>query len=235
MEKLESTRGSGRGPDVVPRRDWDEQLDHYVRFVREHNRVPSQYAEDPGERMLTFWLRHQKASLRNGLLLPERFEKLERQLPGWSSPYRVHPSWDQMLALVVQFKTDHGRWPSSTSADDAERSLANWLYRQAATRTASRDRQHAERMATLNNVLPGWRRRPSGHAERWKSRLEQILEHVRTYGRLPTMGSTTSPEEYALGKWLSIQRYALKKGTLYPERLTKLDELLPGWRPAAAP
>jgi hypothetical protein len=175
---------------VVPRRDWDEQLDNYVRFVREHNRVPSQYAEDPGERMLTFWLRHQKASLRNGLLLSERIEKLEGMMPNWSSPYRVRPSWDQMLARVVQFKTDRGRWPSSASPDDAERSLANWLYRQAATWTASRDRQHTERIAKLNNALPGWRRRLSRDSERWNSRLEQILEHVRRYGRLPTMGST---------------------------------------------
>jgi len=237
VEKLESVEASGQDPDVVFRRGWDDQLYAYARFVTEHNRLPSQYADDPGERMLTFWLRHQKASLRNGLLLPERFEKLERVLPEWSSPYRVRPGWDQMLARVVQFKTDHGRWPSSASADDAERSLANWLYRQAATRTARRDRHHAQRLAKLNNALPGWRRRrrPSGDTERWNGRLEQIVEHVRTHGRLPTMGASASSEEYALGKWLAVQRYALKKGTLYPERLGRLDELLPGWRPAAAP
>lgn len=161
MEKLESVAASGRAFHVLPPRDWDEQLDNYVHFVREHNRVPSQYADYAGERMLTFWLRHQKASLRNGLLLPERIEKLDTVLPGWSSPYRIRPSWDQMLARVVQFKTDRGRWPSSASPDHAERSLANWLYRQAATRTASRDRHHAERIAKLNNALPGWRRRAS--------------------------------------------------------------------------
>ena len=131
MEKLESVGASGRDPDMVPRRDWDEQLEKYVSFVKERNRVPSQSGEDPGERMLAFWLRHQKASLRNGLLLPERIAKLERQLPGWSSPYRVRPSWDEMVARLVQFRTDHGRWPSSVSPDYAERNLANWLFRQA--------------------------------------------------------------------------------------------------------
>jgi hypothetical protein len=205
---MESVGALGRDTYVLPGRGWGEQLDTYVRFVREHNRVPSQYGEDPSERMLTFWLRHQKASLRNGLLLPERFEELERMLPGWSSPYRVRPSWDQVLGRVVQFKADRGRWPSSASSDDTERSLANWLYRQAATRTAGRDRQHAERIAKLNNALPGWRRRrsPSCDTQRWNSRLEHVLEHLQTYGRLPAMGSTTSPAEYALGKWLSVQR-----------------------------
>jgi hypothetical protein len=44
------------------------------------------------------------------------------------------------------------------------------------------------------------------------------------------MGPSGSPEERALGKWLSAQRYALKQGTLYPKRVAQLDELVPGWR-----
>jgi hypothetical protein len=206
---------------VVPRRGWDERLDEYVRFLQEQNRAPSQYAEDADERVLHFWLRHQSASLRNGLLVPEKAAKLDELVPGWNSPHRLRLSWDEMLTRTVQFKAQRGRWPSALSSDSDERALANWLYRQT---------KHAGRAAKLDSALLNWRRRPSGDTERWNTRLEGVLEHVRRYGRLPAMGSATPPEEYALGKWLSVQRYALKKGTLYPERLARLDELLPGWR-----
>lgn len=220
----------GRSGREIPRRGWDEQCEDYVHFVKQRHRVPSQYAEDSGERALAFWFRNQKASLRTGLLLPERVSKMDKLLPGWSSPHRVRPSWDQTLARAVQFKADRGRWPSSMSPDDDERTLANWLYRQSATRTANRDRKHTERMAKLKNALPDWHSRSPGDNERWTRHLEQVLEHLRTHGRLPVMGPSSSAEEYALGKWMAVQRHARKKGQLYPERAERLDRLVPGWR-----
>ncbi|WP_397427610.1 helicase associated domain-containing protein [Pseudarthrobacter sp. NS4] len=52
---------------------------------------------------------------------------------------------------------------------------------------------------------------------------------MRAHDRISTMGPPSSPEEYSLGKWISVQRLAHKKGQLYPERLAKLGELLPDW------
>jgi DKCLD (NUC011) domain len=54
-----------------PSRTWDDQLEDYVLFVKEQHRTPSQYGTEPNERNLSFWLRNQRASLRNGLLRPE--------------------------------------------------------------------------------------------------------------------------------------------------------------------
>jgi hypothetical protein len=221
---------SGHGGHDVPRREWDEVLNDYVLFVQERSRIPSQYAADPRERALSSWLKNQKASLRSGLLLQKRAAKLDQMLPGWSSPHRLRPSWDDMLARAVEFEAERGRRPSVLSSDRDERTLATWLDRQRATRTAIRDRKHGERVVKLNHALPEWRGHPPVNQERWNSRLEQLLEHVRTHGRLPVMGPTSSREEYALGKWISVQRYALKKGKLYPDRLAKLDESVPGWR-----
>ena len=136
----------------------------------------------------------QKASLRNGLLLPERVAILDQRVPGWSASHRRHFGWDEMLARAVAFHAETGRLPSLSSADSNEQALAAWLHRQAATRTAARDRRHTERVAILDSFLPGWRLRPrSGDQKRWESQLEQIVEHVQTHGRLPVMGPATSP------------------------------------------
>jgi hypothetical protein len=74
---------SGKG--ISPRPTWEEQLIAYLRFTDQQNRAPSQHAEDPGDRNLYSWLRNQRSSLRNGLLLPERVAELNGALPGWSS------------------------------------------------------------------------------------------------------------------------------------------------------
>jgi hypothetical protein len=168
MRALLTAAGEGASPSpgkglVLPR-TWDEQLVDYVRFLDQHNRAPSQYAEEPSERVLFYWLRNQRSSLRNGLLLPEKISKLNQALPGWS------------------------------------------------------------------NVAPGGFRASARRQSSWNHRLEQLSEHWHRYGRNPVMGPSGSPEERALGKWLSAQRYALKKDTLYAERVAKLDELVPGWR-----
>ena len=109
--------------------------------------------------------------------------------------------------------------------------MATWLHRQASARTAARDRRHAERAAKLDSLMPGWRARSrSSDQKRWETRLAQVVEHVRIHGRLPVMGPASSPMEFALGKWISVQRYAQKKGNLYPERAARLDEIIPTWR-----
>ena len=186
---------------------------------------------DHRERKLHYWLRNQIASLRNGLLLPERVATLDQRVPGWSASHRRHFGWDEMLARAVAFHAETGRLPSLSSADSNEQTLEDWLRRQAATRTAARDRWHTERVAILDSFLPGWRLRTrTGDQKRWESQLEQIVEHVQTHGRLPVMGPASSPGEFALCKWIAAQRHAQKKGKLYPERAARLDEVIPNWR-----
>jgi Helicase associated domain len=219
---------SGKSRRPVPRRDWEEQLVEYVLFVKERSRVPSQSSEDFQERALNAWLMNQRASLRNGVLFRERAARLDELLPGWNGPQQQPLGWDEMFAGCVQFATGTGRRPSALSSNPAERALAIWLQRQGSARAAIRDLKHAEHVVKLDQALPGWRRR--GDYLSWDGRLVQLLEHLRTHGQLPVLGLSSSPDDYALGKWISVQRNALKKGTLAPERLAKLNGYLPGWQ-----
>jgi Helicase associated domain len=152
----------GKRPGARP--GWDEQFSDYVRFVREHGRAPSQHAERANERALFYWLRNQRTSLRNGLLLPERRMRLEQGLPGW------------------------------------------------------------------NVVTLGGDRRSVRNQSAWSTRLQQLGQHVRKHGRNPVVSPDVFPEEYALGKWLAIQRHAYRKGKLHPDREAQLNEVAPGWR-----
>lgn len=158
----------GQGKGISSRRTWDEHLAAYLSFMDQQNRAPSQYAETPGERALFYWLRNQRSSFRNGLLLRERIAKLDEALPGWSS------------------------------------------------------------------VVTGGYRTSSGNHARWNSRVHELAGFLQHQGRLPRTCPFRPETERALGKWLALQRYALKKGTLHPDRAAHLDELVSGWRPPSA-
>jgi len=116
----ETTKTSKPKSEAAVRRSWKECLEDYVLFLTEHDRLPSQRAMDHGERKLHYWLRNQKASLRNGLLLPERVAVLDQRVPGWSASHRRHFGWDEMLAGAVAFHAETGRLPSLSSADSNE-------------------------------------------------------------------------------------------------------------------
>jgi len=144
-------------PDAAQVSEWDKRLAYYVRFIGEQDRPPSIYSVDPFERSLTRWLNNQRSSLRSGVLLREKAAKLDRLLPGWSSPSLIRPNWHQMLLRMIQFKKEYERWPSRKSPDSQERSLASWLYRQRSAETATPDLTQMERTARLDKDLPGWR------------------------------------------------------------------------------
>lgn len=165
LPAAEPAESPGRGKWIHQRRTWEERLAAYLSFMDQQNRAPSQYAEDPGERALFYWLRNQRASFRNGLLLRERIARLDEALPGWSS------------------------------------------------------------------VVAGGYRTSSGNQARWNSRVDELASFLRQQGRLPRTGPFRPETERALGKWLALQRYALRKGVLRPDRAAHLDGLVPEWRP----
>lgn len=56
------------------------------------------------------------------------------------------------------------------------------------------------------------------------------MQHVNKFGRNPVVNPATFPEEHDLGKWLAVQRSALKRGKLDLVREAMLNEAAPEWR-----
>ena len=79
-----------------------------------------------------------------------------------------------------------------------------------------------ERVERLES-LKGWGWNPLESA--WKEGFEQLERYAKENGTTRVSTSHVTSNGYPLGKWLSRQRTAYKKGKLSAERVERLDSL----------
>jgi hypothetical protein len=134
----------------------------------------------------------------------------------------------RMRELVAMVQ-ETGRYPSRTSTDPAERTLASWLER----------RRHDAAAGTLApalreglDVLPDWRGLPRAVVDeaRWQDRLTALMAYLAAGNDWPLHKSSATGEEHNLGVWLHTQRQKAHRGELDPAKARVLDEAVPGWR-----
>jgi hypothetical protein len=130
------------------------------------------------------------------------------------------------LVAMVQ---EAGHYPSRTSTNRAERTLASWLER----------RRHDAVAGTLApafreglDVLPDWQRlpRPVVDEARWQDRLTALKAYLAAGNDWPLHKSSVTGAEHDLGVWLHSQRQKAHRGELDPAKTRALDEAVPGWR-----
>lgn len=202
---------------------WNERLTEAAAFVAEHGRLPSRAgdADEPEHRIAT-WIAAQRRAERDGRLPGHRRERLDAQVPGWSSTGEA--AWRARAAQLAAFAATHGRLPAVREPDPDARGLAVWLGRQRALASAGRLDDTRERWLRLH--VPGWRDHNLGA---WLGTAERVVAFRAEHGRLPTRAATSSPLERELGVWLNNQRNAERAGRLGADRRRWLAEQLPDW------
>lgn len=132
---------------------------------------------------------------------------------------------DERLAAYVAWAQGTDRYPSHTSADPAERALA-----QLALQAALLPPDHPT-VAHLNAHAPGWNDALYATA---MTLARRVILYAETHGSMPRYNRGPAAEK-SLGKWLVTQR-AVAAGTntsarrVYPGVQALLDARLPGWR-----
>jgi hypothetical protein len=144
-------------------------------------------------------------------------------------PARLTAHETERLQQLVAFVQETGQYPSRSSDDVSERTLAEWLGR----------RRHEAADGTLTpalqkglGVLPEWRGVPRAVAEeaRWQARLKALAAYRASGQDWPRDKATITGEEHELGVWLHTQRFMLQRGELALAKAEALDNAVPGWR-----
>lgn len=151
-------------------------------------------------------------------LRPERIKELEA-LPGWAWN-KYDGDWLDFYDRLKRFVEEQNRFPSMlSSASKEEKSLYMWCGTQRKpTSTLSQ-----ERRSKLESI-EGWSWDPLETL--WDENLKKAIE---MHARNQDSGTVYIPssEDKSLDEWLRRQRTLLKKNSLSPERLLKIQPLLP--------
>jgi hypothetical protein len=136
---------------------WFSRLEAVRLFKEQHGTFPSSRSQDEAERKLAHWLSEQRRRARAGDLTAAKRAALAA-IPGWETPLRQivdERRWQGLLAELVAYKNEHGRWPSYRGAlSEQERVLGVWLH--ARRQEASQRTLAEERRARLDTAVPGW-------------------------------------------------------------------------------
>lgn len=198
---------------------WEEGFQHLAEFARKsgHTRVPRNYVVDGFN--LGLWNANQRN--RWDTLGPRRQQRL-KELPGWSeAPHEA--KWEEGFQHLLDYVTAMGTAavPRHYMVDDYP--LGSWVMtkRQEFKKgTLSPERRQ------LLQALPSWSE--NAQDAKWEDGFRHLCEYVEVNGHA-CPPSTHVCDRYRLGAWITQQRLLFAKGTLSPERISRLSNL-PGWQ-----
>jgi hypothetical protein len=145
------------------------------------------------------------------------------------NPARLTAHATERMQQLAAFVQDTGRYPSRSSDDVSERTLAEWLQRR---RREATDGTLAPALQEGLGVLPEWRGVPRAvaHEARWQDQLAALAAYRASGQDWPRHKATVTGQEHELGVWLHTQRFMLRRGELDPAKTAALDAAVPGWR-----
>jgi hypothetical protein len=197
---------------------WEEGFGHLLNYVDQtgHARVPSRHLFNGYK--LGNWVSVQRDRYRDGILDPERAQRLE-VLPGWTwTPHGDR--WEEGFTLLVDFaaRTGTACVPYAHTVNGFR--LGAWVGNQR----TRKDAVSPDRRRRLEE-LPGWAW--DTLAAKWEETFARLLDYVRRNGDARVPFSYTV-DGVKLGSWINTQRTNHAQGVLDPDRASRLENL-PGW------
>lgn len=155
------------GWESVKETSWYAKLDLLVKW-RNKNRQkwPSRDSDDPEEKSLAGWLKHQRKLKSTGALSHsvERDRALQDSAPGWDGilrsrarDARLEAQWEHNLGELEAWSRTRPL-PKQGQQDPEEKRLAQWMFDQRKRlRGQGKARLPEKRILMLDSRVPGWR------------------------------------------------------------------------------
>ena len=199
---------------------WYGQLKKYV---AEHGHTRLAALEKYDGLRLGQWVAQQRYHRNKGNLDPARVRLLE-EFPDWIWD-AVTDQWEEGFRHLQEYVQQQGDALVSQSFRSADGyKLGQWVTIQ---RTVYRDGETSKDRQSRLEALPDWSWGPRD--SRWDYWYSALEDYVRVNGsaRVPRSDRSSSKADQ-LANWVQTQRTWYAKGSLRPDRATRL-EVLPGW------
>ena len=195
------------------------------------------YEIDKNGYNLGFWISNQRVKYKNDTLSEDRIKQLEKidMIFGIGK----QDVWNIMYDLAKKYYEHHGNLKISHSfktingyeTDEKGYKLGFWISKQRINYkngTLSEDR--IEKLEEIGMIFE------NVYKDTWNMMYKLAKKYYEHYDNLkiPKMFKTINgyeidEEGYNLGAWINTQRFSYKKGTLFEDRIEKLEEIGMMW------
>ncbi len=198
---------------------WDRWYAELVKFKNQHGHcnVPINWS---GNKQLAYFVRTQRVGRKRGRLSKEQTQRLDRLGFSWE---RSNEAWDEMFLALSDYKRRQGHCNVPLLYDENAK-LGHWIMHQRVARRE--ERLSADRIKRLDDLGFSWD--PS--AEAWSRLFAALVKYKTEHGHcnVPKRDS----KHGQLGRWVSEQRVARRRGELSQARLVQLDRIGLEWEGA---
>jgi len=143
--------------------------------------------------------------------------------------------WNIRLGEVREFAKSNNKWPSTTSSDDYEKSLAQWwsrykYYYNQKEKTGKAISMTDERVSAISSVINEFSNFERGGI--WEDRYKKVRKQIKSTGKLWSYKTGDKEEEKTLRWWNQQKTFYRKfrKGTVIggmtEGRANKVESLL---------
>jgi len=204
-------------------KQWEDMYTLLVQYKERegHCDVPHSYEEE--RKNLGFWLSTQRQNKRKGALDAYYVERLGNLGVVWEPRDK---QWENMYALLVQYKEREGHCDVPRSHEEGNNKLGIWLSTQRQNRRRGvgvLDAHYVERLSILGVV---WKPRD----KQWENMYALLVQYKERNGHCDVPRSHEEGNN-KLGRWLDAQRGKKKKGVLNADYVERLSILGVVWDP----
>jgi hypothetical protein len=235
-QKLEALGWSSiAGANPRPQVKWEARFAELLAFKQRHGHYP--HSTRHGRTSLGIWLGNQRQFAAKGKLAPDRRQLLEQA--GVPFGRYIPHKWEARYAQLSAFAARHGHCHVPDDLDHHK--LFNWVIIQRTARR--RGKLSLERTRFLDAIGFTWnasaaRVSPTKIAY-WDLMYDALAAYQKQHGHtlvpfhhlaLPPARTTDLPSKpLPLGRWVTMQRQALARDKMKPERRRRLDLLGFAW------
>ena len=204
--------------------DWLRALDVYGRTHPDMD-IPKSYVQ--GEYALGNWVSEQRKARCAGRLTESQIADLDARGILWSASTRPR-AWEDWFEDARAYHGRHGDLmvPPDYRTEDGRR-LGLWIYAQRDIYMGRRtsERLTPERAAALEEIGMVWE--PEKRREDdWERMYAWVSDYARAHGSLPLWPrGMKSPDGRSASGWIAMQRAALARGGIDPDRAKRLSAI----------
>ena len=195
------------------------------------------YESDENGYNLGFWISNQRVKYKNDTLFEDKIKKLEKI--GMTFKNINDDTWNKMYELAKKYYEHYGNLKIPRSfktlngydVDEKGCNLGLWIGTQKANyKKGSLLEDKIKKLEKIGMIFE------NVNDDTWNMMYELAKKYYEHYGNLiiPRSFKTVDGYEvdekgYKLGVWISTQRFSYKKGTLFEDRIKKLEEIGMMW------